>query len=138
MTLEHSAGAVIYRKRANKLEYLILQGIKDKRWGFAKGHLEGTEDPEQAAKREVKEEAGLKPIFDFNFKRQIKYMLPNKNEKELTLFVAQAVKEEKVSLQKSEIVAGKWVTLSEAVKYLTEHGKMKVLEAAEDYLRNND
>lgn len=136
MVLEHSAGAIIYRKKARQLQYLILQSVKDYRWGFPKGHLEGKENARQAAVREVREESGLKPNFDFNFMRKIKYILPNKNQKEVTFFLARALKEEKVVLQKSEIRAGKWVSLPEAVKYLTEHGKMDVLSAAEKYLKD--
>lgn len=135
MVLEHSAGAVIYRKKARQLEYLILQSVKDKRWGFPKGHLEGKETAQEAAVREVKEESGLKPDFDFHFVQKIKYALPNKNGKEVTFFLAKALAQERVILQKSEIKAGKWVTLAEAVQYLTEHGKMKVLSRADQYLK---
>lgn len=68
MIMEHSAGAVIYRRRANgELEYLIVQSIVNHNWGFPKGHLENNETPQEAAKREVAEEVGLKPEFDFNF-----------------------------------------------------------------------
>lgn len=136
MVLEYSAGAVIYRKKAKHLQYLIVQNVKNHRWGFPKGHLEGKENARQAAVREVREESGLKPNFDFNFMRKTKYTLPNDNRKEVTFFLAKALKKEKVVLQKSEIKAGKWVSLPEAVKYLTEHDKMKVLSAAEKYLKD--
>lgn len=133
--LEHSAGAVIYRKNAQHLEYLIVQSVKDQRWGFPKGHLEGKETEKQAAMREVKEEAGIAPHFDFAFKHKLKYWLPNKNEKEVTLFIAKALKNAAVAIQPSEIQDHKWVTSKQAVKYLTEHGKMQVLRAAEKYLK---
>ena len=32
-------------------------------------------------------------------------------------------------------LADKWVTFKEAKKYLTEHGKMDVLRAARDYIK---
>lgn len=133
--LEHSAGAVIYRKNAQHLEFLILQSVKDQRWGFPKGHLEGKETEKQAAIREVKEESGLAPHFDFAFKRKIKYWLPNKNEKEVTFFIAKTLANKPVAIQPSEIQAHKWVTAQEAVKYLTEHGKLQVLQAAVRYLK---
>lgn len=136
MMLEHSAGAVIYRKTMDRLEYLIVQSIKNNDWGFPKGHLEGKETPEEAAKREVLEESGLKPKFDFNFKQKTRYLLPNKNEKEVTFYVAHALAQAKVILQKSEIKAGKWITLDEATKYLTKHDKLHILKAAQDYILN--
>ena len=72
MKMEHSAGAVIYRKRRDgELEYLIVQSVVNYNWGFPKGHLENNEDAEEAAKREVFEEVGLKPEFDFNFKEKV-------------------------------------------------------------------
>lgn len=58
MMMEYSAGAVIYRKRNDELEYLIIQSIINRNWGFPKGHLENNETTEQAARREVFEEVG--------------------------------------------------------------------------------
>lgn len=38
MIMEHSAGAVVYRKRADgDLEYLIVQSVVNYNWGFPKG-----------------------------------------------------------------------------------------------------
>ncbi|GAA3631170.1 bis(5'-nucleosyl)-tetraphosphatase [Lactobacillus hamsteri] len=138
MILEHSAGAVIYRKRdkVQQLEYLIVQSIKNNNWGFPKGHLEGDEAPKEAAQREVLEESGLKPIFDFNFVKKTKYALNAYKNKEITFYLAKAVANQKVKLQREEIKAGKWVTLDEAKKYLTEHDKMRILKAAQEYIEN--
>ncbi|AHI11430.1 Nudix family protein [Lactobacillus helveticus H9] len=68
LKLEHSAGAVIYRRREDgQLEFLIVQSVINDNWGFPKGHLENDEDANIAAQRELAEETGLKPEFDFNF-----------------------------------------------------------------------
>lgn len=134
MIMEHSAGAVVYRKRADgDLEYLIVQSVVNYNWGFPKGHLEGTEDAEKAAKREVHEEVGLKPKFDFNFVRT-HYALTDTRSKTVTFFLAEYVPGQEVVTQKEEIKDSKWVTEKEAVQYLTEHGKMQVLEAAQEYI----
>ena len=136
MKMEHSAGAVIYRKREDgKLEYLIVQSVVNHNWGFPKGHLEDNESHKEAAKREVFEEVGLKPEFDFNFMRKEKYMLTEKKTKTVTYYLAKYVAGQKVAKQKEEILAYKWVTFKEAKKYLTEHGKMDVLRAARDYIK---
>ncbi|MGN1271841.1 MAG: bis(5'-nucleosyl)-tetraphosphatase [Lactobacillus sp.] len=135
MIMEHSAGAVIYRRRTNgELEYLIVQSIVNHNWGFPKGHLENDESPQEAAKREVAEEVGLKPEFDFNFVQKTQYALTKTKSKTVTFFLAKYVAGQKVTTQKEEILADKWVSLSEAKEYLTEHGKMDVLSAAQKYI----
>lgn len=75
--VERSAGGVVYRRgSAGVLELLV---IKDGygNWGLPKGHVEGGEDPLQAALRECEEEAGLASLaphgllgtIDWHFRR---------------------------------------------------------------------
>ena len=135
MKMEHSAGAVIYRKcRDGELEYLIVQSVVNYNWGFPKGHLENDENAEEAAKREVFEEVGLKPNFDFAFKAQTEYQLTADKAKTVVYFVASYVAGQEVKTQKEEISASKWVSLAEAKQYLTVHGKMAVLTKAQNYI----
>lgn len=136
MIKEHSAGAVIYRPRENgELEYLIVQSIINKNWGFPKGHIEGSETPQAAAKREVFEEVGLKPEFDFSFVEQAEYQLTEDKSKDVTYFLAKYVPGQEVKTQAEEIIAYQWVTIQEAQEYLTVHRKLDILKAAESYLR---
>ncbi len=72
---EYSAGSIIYRLNNEKIEFLLAQSKLNKTWGFPKGHLEEGENEIQAAQREVYEEVGLKPDFDFNFKESITYKI---------------------------------------------------------------
>lgn len=133
--MEHSAGAVIYRERRDgELEYLIVQSVVNYNWGFPKGHLENNETAEEAAKREVFEEVGLKPNFDFAFKAQTEYQLTADKAKTVVYFVASYVAGHEVKTQKEEILASKWVSLAEAKQYLTVHGKMAVLTKAQNYI----
>jgi hypothetical protein len=79
----------------------------------------------------------LKPEFDFNFVQKTRYALAAGKEKTVTYFLAKYVTGQEVVTQE-EIKGDKWVTLAEAKEYLTVHDKMKVLEAAEDYIKKNN
>lgn len=138
MGKEYSAGAVIYRKQNDTYQFLIVQSVMDNKWGFPKGHIENQETPQETAKREVKEEVGLNPHFDFNFQTKIEYQLFNKNWKEVTFFLAKDDAKQKVVTQPEEIKAARWISSAEAGKYLTEHGKADVLAKAEAYINQNE
>lgn len=135
MTREYSAGAIIYRFREDgELEYLIVQSTVNKNWGFPKGHIEGDETVQQAAEREVFEEVGLKPEFDFNFKEQAEYQLTATKSKQVTYFLAKFVSNQEVKVQAEEILASKWISVKEAPEYLTVHNKFEILQTAQQYL----
>ena len=53
-----SAGAILYRDTRGKREYLLLKS-RPGDWEFPKGGVEGNEELQQTAIREVKEEAGI-------------------------------------------------------------------------------
>ena len=61
MPKEKSAGALIYRIQ-NNIPYYLLLHYHSGHWEFAKGHIEEGENPEEAAKREVEEETGIKDL----------------------------------------------------------------------------
>lgn len=56
---EPTAGGIVFRRNKNNdLEFLLIQDHKD-RWTIPKGHIEEGETAQQAAQREIGEEAGL-------------------------------------------------------------------------------
>lgn len=56
---EPTAGGVVFRhNQGGELEILLIQDAKN-RWTIPKGHIELGETPQQTAKREISEEAGL-------------------------------------------------------------------------------
>ena len=56
---EPTAGGIVFRRaKDGTVEIILIQDAKD-RWTIPKGHIEEGETAEAAAKREVKEEAGL-------------------------------------------------------------------------------
>lgn len=97
---EYSAGSIIYRINKNEIEFLLVQSMLNRTWGFPKGHLEAGENNVQAAKREVYEEVGLRPNYDFNFKESLTYKITRDRLKTVTLFLSEFIPTQKIKLQK--------------------------------------
>ena len=60
LPIEERAGGIVFRKIGENIEYLLVTSNSNKsRWIFPAGHIEKGEKPEEAALREVVEEAGV-------------------------------------------------------------------------------
>jgi len=70
------AGGIVYRTQADQIYYLVVQAKPNpEHWVIPKGHIEPGETPEAAARREIREEAGVvaeivAPLGDLNFTHQ--------------------------------------------------------------------
>jgi len=53
------ASAVPYRIRNDRVEFCLITSIEKRRWGFPKGIIDPGETPEETARKEAEEEAGL-------------------------------------------------------------------------------
>ena len=133
---EYSAGSIIYRLEKEKIEFLLVQSMLNHTWGFPKGHLEAGENEKQAAQREVYEEVGLKPIYDFNFSESITYKIARDRLKTVTFFLSKFDSRQDIKLQESEISAFKWATLKAASSCLHYEELNALLEKAQDYIEN--
>lgn len=96
---EYSAGSIIYRINKNEIEFLLVQSMLNRTWGFPKGHLEAGENNVQAAK-EVYEEVGLRPNYDFNFKESLTYKITRDRLKTVTLFLSEFIPTQKLNYKK--------------------------------------
>ena len=146
MKHEHSAGAIIWRKKNNEIQYLLIQSQPYKQfksaWAFSKGHLEAGETAQEAAKREIFEEVGLKPEFNFDFSKSYSYQVTSEIEKTVTLFLAKYNPHQEIKRQESEIRQAAWLNYKDAQKRIREHIFKEcsfedlsfILEKANDYL----
>jgi 8-oxo-dGTP pyrophosphatase MutT (NUDIX family) len=116
----HSYGIIPLQKKGDFWHAFVVFRTKQF-WEFPKGHAEKGESPFGAAKRELQEETGLKvdrllknePLQEF-------YTYEEEGEifkKEVFYFLAVATGE--VSLQKEEVLEGKWVKLSDLEELVT-------------------
>ncbi len=101
MRFEYSAGAFVYYIEDGKPLFLLLKREKDT--DIPKGHIEKGESAIEAAKREVKEETGLEPLFLPYFSVKTRYFFYEGKEKvmkNVKFFIAKShTKEVKISFE---------------------------------------
>ncbi len=145
MPKEKSAGAIIYRIKDGVPHYLLLH-YPSGHWEFAKGHIEEGENQEEAAKREIEEETGIKDIKIIpGFKEYIKYFFRKSYDLEgeakkkapwvfkLVVFYLAETKTEDVKISK-EHKGFLWLPYEQAMKRLTYKNAKMLLEKSNGHL----
>ena len=156
MSIEKSAGAIIFRKSKGKICYLLLHYPTGSRtskdyWDLPKGHLEKGEKEIDTVKREVKEETGIENLkFIKGFKEWIKYFFKyrpphqkfDSGGKSKTIFkivtfylVEVGTKEVKIS---EEHIGYKWLTYEKALEQLTFENAKEILKKANDFIMKHE
>jgi len=135
MPIEKSAGAIIFHKENNKIEYLLVQ-YGWGHWEFPRGLIEKGESLEETARREIKEEVGIEDIkFIPGFKEWIKFFfkLKEKNIMKIATFLLAETntKEVKLSHEHKDYI---WLEYKDALGRLTFKNSKKVLEKANNYI----
>ncbi|WP_099203794.1 bis(5'-nucleosyl)-tetraphosphatase [Scatolibacter rhodanostii] len=133
MKKEKSCGAIIYRKKQEIVEILLICHKKGGHWSFPKGHVEADETEIETAKREVLEETGLHIAVEDQFRTTIGYTLPGDVWKDVVYFAAQVVSG-KEKIQEEEVTALGWFPLEEALSRITHENSRKILRKFMDYL----
>ncbi|WP_281193333.1 bis(5'-nucleosyl)-tetraphosphatase [Halorubrum sp. F4] len=136
MTVEAtSSGAILFRDTRGEREYLLLKS-RPGDWEFPKGGIEGDEELQQTAIREVSEEAG---IDDFRlidgFRREYDYVFEAGGEtihKTVHLFIARSF-EASAELSKEHRDL-QWRDYEQAINTITQDGPRDILEEAHEYL----
>jgi 8-oxo-dGTP pyrophosphatase MutT (NUDIX family) len=142
MSIEKSAGAVVFKKEDDKIYYLLLryQGTSHRTdkdyWDLPKGHIEKGETLEETVKREVKEETGLKDVKIVpGFKETIKYFFKWEDKnilKFVTFFTAEA-ETDKVEIS-DEHIGFEWLSYDQALSKVTFKNAKEILKKANDFI----
>lgn len=129
---ETSAGGVVFRIESGQPLYLLIRDSYEN-WGFPKGHLEGGERAEDAARREVGEETGLSNLtvrgsidtidWYFRFRGRLIHKVCH--------FYLMETTESSTSPQRNEgITACRWMQYDEAVSLVSYSNARDVLRRA--------
>ena len=131
----------------NNVPHYLLLHYPSGHWEFAKGHIEQGEKPEEAARREIEEETGIKNITLIDgFKEYSKYFFKKSYDlvgeakktapwvfKVVVFYLAQTFQEEvKISEEHKGFI---WLPYEEAIKKLTFKNAKELLKKANDFVR---
>ncbi|MDE1823072.1 MAG: NUDIX domain-containing protein [Candidatus Micrarchaeota archaeon] len=147
MLFQYSAGAFIYKKSNGKVLFLVLQKIRrgtehnEKRleYDLPKGHIEKGESAEQAAIREIKEEAGLSVSLVPYFHEATKYFFYENRQKifkQVKFFIAKAGND-KVRIS-DEHTGYEWQEYGPAAQKLKHKDLVKLLGKVYDYIKRTE
>jgi 8-oxo-dGTP pyrophosphatase MutT (NUDIX family) len=136
MTVEAtSAGAILFRDTRGRREYLLLKS-RPGDWEFPKGGVEGEEELQQTAIREVTEEAGIEDfrLID-GFREEYDYVFEAGGQtiyKTVHLFIARSF--EASAELSSEHRDMQWRDYEQALNTITQDGPREIFERAHTYL----
>ena len=130
-----SAGGVAYRRNRDSIDIVLIQTSSESRWQLPKGIVDPGESNEEAAVREVREEAGidcqivleLEPIDYWYVERHGK--TPERIHKTVHFYLMQYV-EGDVADHDDEVSEARWVEINDASKMLAFATERSVVEMA--------
>jgi len=137
-------GVVYSKDSSENIEYLLLKRKKHwKGWEFPKGKIEKGETKSKAARREVKEETGLKILKIKHFNEKGDYLYKKKLWDRLNMvgqtyeLFATEVKKGDPKLDPIEHNGYKWYPFKDARKKLTWPNQKRCLKIVDDWLKKS-
>jgi 8-oxo-dGTP pyrophosphatase MutT (NUDIX family) len=130
-----SAGAILFRDTRGRREYLLLKS-RPGDWEFPKGGVEGDEELQQTAIREVEEEAGIENfrLID-GFREEYDYVFEAGGKtihKTVHLFIARSF--EASAELSSEHRDMQWRDYEQALNTITQDGPREIFREAHAHL----
>jgi 8-oxo-dGTP pyrophosphatase MutT (NUDIX family) len=138
---QHSAGGVAFRSDGPKHEIAVIRTTEEGRWQLPKGIIDPGETPEQAAVREVSEEAGLtceivEPIETIEYWFVASYDGPRKRYHKKVSFYLMEYLSGDVADHDHEVTEARWVTFDDALAMLSFQNERAVVEKAREMVRS--
>jgi 8-oxo-dGTP pyrophosphatase MutT (NUDIX family) len=125
------AGAVVFRKRDDRVLYLVVSSSDGLNWVLPKGHIDPGETPEIAALRELEEEAGI--VGEIVAPLSARQFIKGGKEAAVQFFLVREIgatesTEDRTVRWEEEVAAEELLTFAEAREALSEGAaKMNVL-----------
>ena len=132
---QHSAGGVAYRNGEDGREMVVIKTSEEGRWQLPKGMVDPGETTEQAALREVREEAGIncklvEPIDTIEYWFVASYDGPKKRyHKKVSFFLMKYLSGD-VADHDHEVTEARWVLFDDALRMLAFKNEKDVVEKA--------
>lgn len=130
-----SAGGVAFRRRKKQIEVALISVGERQRWQLPKGVVDKGESTEDAAFREVREEAGIKTeVVDRIDKVEYWYFWNEDGQRvryhKFVYFYLLSYKSGDVRDHDDEVNEARWVEIDEAIKLLAFNSERKIVEKA--------
>jgi 8-oxo-dGTP pyrophosphatase MutT (NUDIX family) len=130
-----SAGGVAFCKRKKQIEVALISVGERQRWQLPKGVVDKGESTEDAALREVREEAGLETeVVDRIDKVEYWYFWNEDGQRvryhKFVYFYLLRYKSGDVRDHDDEVNEARWVEIDEAIKLLAFDSEKKIVEKA--------
>ena len=128
---------IVFKKLGEQKFYLLLHRVLNWRgWEFPKGGVEGTENPEDAMKREIKEEATLSKINVLGKLPKQKIWEAKSIKYIYDVFLVEADANERVRLSRKMVEHDdfKWCNRQQVLELLTYHNSKTTFNEAVEFL----
>lgn len=130
-----SAGGVAFRSAAEKPEIVIVRIVPEMRWQLPKGLIDDGESAEEAALREVREEAGIeadlvRPIETIEYWFVSDYGGQRARYHKFVHFFLMKFRSGDVADHDHEVAEARWVPIDDAFRMLAFKGEKSVVEKA--------
>lgn len=137
-----SAGGVVFRKSDSVVEVVIVQVVPEMRWQLPKGVIDAGETTEQAALREVREEAGVDAeIVDFLSTSEYWFSVRRDGElmrcHKFVHFFLMKYTSGDVRDHDHEVAEARWVTVDRGLEMFTFDSDREVVRKAAEMIESD-